>query len=190
MKTRILTMGQALLAFLKNQYVQRDGKETPFFAGAGGIFGHGFVAGFGQALHQDSEFPYVLCRNEQAMVHMATAYAKASNRLRTWACVSSIGPGATNMITGAANAASLGAHAVRVHTVADLETALDDARLQTLTSVIVIEVDKETRVPSYESWWDVPVAEVSGKEAVSTARRNYEKHIKRERFFLQQPRHE
>ncbi len=97
-------MAQALVAFLKEQYVERDGREVPFFAGVWGIFGHGNVAGIGQALHQDPSLRYYLCRNEQAMVHTAAAFAKMSNRLRTFACTSSIGPGATNMVTGAAAA--------------------------------------------------------------------------------------
>jgi 3D-(3,5/4)-trihydroxycyclohexane-1,2-dione acylhydrolase (decyclizing) len=97
-------MAQALTAFLKTQYVERDGREFPFFAGVWGIFGHGNVAGIGQALHQDPEFRYYQTRNEQAMVHTATAFAKMNNRLRTFACTSSIGPGATNMLTGAATA--------------------------------------------------------------------------------------
>ena len=104
MKTRRLTMAQALVLFLKNQFVERDGQETRFFAGAWGIFGHGCIAGVGQALQQNPDFPYYLCRNEQGAVHIATGFAKASNRLRTFACVSSIGPGATNMVTGAATA--------------------------------------------------------------------------------------
>src|SRR5205823_13466611 len=87
-----------------NQYVERDGREIPFFAGAWGIFGHGNVAGIGQALHQNPDFHYYVSKNEQAMVHTATAFAKMSNRLRAFACTSSIGPGATNMITGAATA--------------------------------------------------------------------------------------
>lgn len=99
-----LTMAQALIGFLKNQYVERDGNETPFFAGAWGIFGHGNIAGLGQALQENPDFRYYLSRNEQASVHIATAYAKARNRLATFACISSIGPGATNMITGAATA--------------------------------------------------------------------------------------
>ncbi len=102
MKTRRMTMAQALIQFLKQQYVERDGREHAFFAGMVGIFGHGNVAGIGQALQQNLDFPYILVRNEQAGVHMATGFAKASNRLRTFACTSSIGPGATNMITGAA----------------------------------------------------------------------------------------
>lgn len=103
MKSRRLTMAQALVAFLSRQYVERDGIEQPFFAGVWGIFGHGNVAGIGQALQQYAgAIRYYPARNEQAMVHTAVAFAKASNRLRTFACTSSIGPGATNMITGAA----------------------------------------------------------------------------------------
>jgi 3D-(3,5/4)-trihydroxycyclohexane-1,2-dione acylhydrolase (decyclizing) len=101
MTTR-LTVAQAIVAFLKNQYSQRDGKQQRLIEGCFGIFGHGNVAGLGQALEQDPELPYYLCRNEQAMVHTATAFAKTANRLRCLACTSSIGPGATNMITGAA----------------------------------------------------------------------------------------
>src|SRR5579864_1805113 len=99
--TRRLTMAQAVIAFLKNQYSERDGKEHRFFEGCLGIFGHGNVAGIGQALEQDPGLPYYLFRNEQAMVHAAAAFAKTSNRLRTLACTTSIGPGATNMVTGA-----------------------------------------------------------------------------------------
>lgn len=102
MKTRRVTVAQAIVAFLKNQYVERDGTENRFFAGMLGIFGHGNVAGIGQALQQNPDFPYVMVRNEQSSVHVAAAYAKTSNRMRTYACTSSIGPGATNMITGAA----------------------------------------------------------------------------------------
>src|ERR1700688_3233663 len=101
MTTR-LTVAQAVISFLKNQYSERDGKQHRLFEGCLGIFGHGNVAGIGQALEQDSGLPYYLFRNEQAMVHTAAAFAKTSNRLRTLACTSSIGPGATNMITGAA----------------------------------------------------------------------------------------
>jgi 3D-(3,5/4)-trihydroxycyclohexane-1,2-dione acylhydrolase (decyclizing) len=104
MKTQRLTTAQALITFLKNQYVERDGEEFSFFAGVWGIFGHGNVAGVGQALQQTPDFRYYLARNEQAMVHTATAYAKMRNRLSTFACTSSVGPGATNMITGAATA--------------------------------------------------------------------------------------
>ncbi|MCG9128961.1 3D-(3,5/4)-trihydroxycyclohexane-1,2-dione acylhydrolase (decyclizing) [Candidatus Poribacteria bacterium] len=105
MKSRKLTMGQAIVQFLTQQYVERDGEETAFFAGMFGIFGHGNVAGIGQALHQYSDsFRFFQTRNEQSMVHTAAAYAKMSNRLSTIACTSSIGPGATNMLTAAAGA--------------------------------------------------------------------------------------
>jgi len=97
-----LTVAQATIAFLKNQYVERDGVEQPFFAGCFGIFGHGNVAGLGQALQENPDFRYYQCRNEQSMVHTAVAYAKVKNRLSTFACTTSIGPGATNMLTGAA----------------------------------------------------------------------------------------
>jgi len=104
MSTRRLTMAQALVAFLKNQYVERDGRRLPFFGGVFGIFGHGIVAGLGQALQQNPDFRYYLVRNEQSSVHIAAAFAKMHNRLRTFVCTSSIGPGATNMVTGAAMA--------------------------------------------------------------------------------------
>lgn len=104
MKMRRLTTAQALISFLAKQYVERDGREHMFFAGVWGIFGHGNIAGVGQALQQQSTLRYYLARNEQAMVHTSTAFAKMSNRMRAFACTSSIGPGATNMITGAATA--------------------------------------------------------------------------------------
>src|SRR5208283_4049643 len=99
---RRLTAAQALVTHLQNQYSERDGKEYRFIQGCFGIFGHGNVGGIGQALEQDSTLRYYLCRNEQAMVHTAAAFAKATFRKQTLACTSSIGPGATNMITGAA----------------------------------------------------------------------------------------
>src|SRR5437660_6440189 len=102
--TKRLTMAQAVIAFLKNQYVERDRREQPFFAGCFGIFGHGNIGGIGQALQEMPMFRYYQARNEQAMVHAATAYAKVKNRLQAFACTSSIGPGATNMLTGAATA--------------------------------------------------------------------------------------
>ena len=103
MGTTRLTMAQALVRFLANQYVERDGVEQRFFAGCFGIFGHGNVAGVGQALQQYAgDLTYYQARNEQAMVHAAAAYARQKNRLQTLACTTSIGPGATNMVTGAA----------------------------------------------------------------------------------------
>ncbi len=105
MKTTRLTMAQALVQFLANQYVERDGVEHRFFAGCWGIFGHGNVGGVGQALHEHpDELTYFQARNEQAMVHIASGFARMSSRLSTFACTTSIGPGATNMVTGAAAA--------------------------------------------------------------------------------------
>src|SRR5713101_6021519 len=95
-------MAQAVISFLKSQYSERDGKQHRLFEGCFGIFGHGNVAGIGQALEQDPGLPYYLFRNEQAMVHAAVAFAKTTFRMRTMVCTSSIGPGATNMVTGAA----------------------------------------------------------------------------------------
>src|SRR4051795_12479625 len=98
-----LTAAQALVRFLAAQHVERDGQRGRFFGGCFGIFGHGNVAGIGQALLQHPELlRYHQARNEQAMVHAAAAYARMRNRLGTLACTSSIGPGATNLVTGAA----------------------------------------------------------------------------------------
>jgi 3D-(3,5/4)-trihydroxycyclohexane-1,2-dione acylhydrolase (decyclizing) len=112
-----LTVGQAVVRFLAAQRSERDGIEHRLFAGCSGIFGHGNVAGIGQGLleaelqeakrseaerRQGPGLRYYQARNEQAMVHTATGFARMRNRLSMWACTSSIGPGATNMITGAA----------------------------------------------------------------------------------------
>src|SRR4051794_4751978 len=102
-----LTVAQAMVKFLSAQYSERDGVEQRLFAGCLGIFGHGNVAGLGQALLQSEledphTLPYVLGRNEQAMVHTAVAYARMKNRLQTYAVSTSVGPGATNLLTGAA----------------------------------------------------------------------------------------
>ena len=107
-----LTVAQATIRFLGNQYVERDGERTKFFAGCFGIFGHGNVAGLGQALLQaevdamqsgtEPTLRYVLGRNEQAVVHSAVAYARQKDRLQTCAVTASVGPGSTNMLTGAA----------------------------------------------------------------------------------------
>jgi 3D-(3,5/4)-trihydroxycyclohexane-1,2-dione acylhydrolase (decyclizing) len=100
-----MTMAQALVRFLVQQDVSRDGVARRFINGVFGIFGHGNVTGLGQALEEVGEdLPFHRAQNEQAMVHTASAYAKLSNRLQALACTSSVGPGATNMITGAAAA--------------------------------------------------------------------------------------
>ncbi|MEJ3652253.1 3D-(3,5/4)-trihydroxycyclohexane-1,2-dione acylhydrolase (decyclizing) [Actinomycetes bacterium KLBMP 9759] len=98
-----LTVAQALVRFLANQYSERDGVEQRFVPGCFGIFGHGNVAGVGQALLEMSDvMPYHLARNEQGMVHTAVGYSRMRNRLQAMACTASIGPGSTNMLTGAA----------------------------------------------------------------------------------------
>ena len=104
MKSIRLTVAQAVIKYLNQQYVEREGKENKFFAGCFGILGHGNVAGMGQAIQQQNDLKYYQCRNEQSMVHTAAAYAKMKNRLSTFICTTSIGPGATNMITAAAGA--------------------------------------------------------------------------------------
>jgi 3D-(3,5/4)-trihydroxycyclohexane-1,2-dione acylhydrolase (decyclizing) len=98
-----ITAAQALVRFLAAQHVERDGTERRFFEGCFGIFGHGNVAGIGEALYQHPDLlTYYQARNEQAMVHTAVGFARMRNRLATLACTTSIGPGATNLVTGAA----------------------------------------------------------------------------------------
>ena len=102
-----LTVAQAVVRFLAQQYSERDGVERRFFEGCFGIFGHGNVAGIGQALlQQELDDPaalrYYQARNEQGMVHASAAFARMRNRLATLACTASIGPGSSNMLTGAA----------------------------------------------------------------------------------------
>ncbi len=105
MKTRRLTTAQALVQFLIQQQTRRDGVTRRFIPKVLGIFGHGNVAGLGEALQAaGNDLPYIPGRNEQALVHAAAGFAKMTNRLQTLACTSSVGPGATNMITGAAGA--------------------------------------------------------------------------------------
>jgi 3D-(3,5/4)-trihydroxycyclohexane-1,2-dione acylhydrolase (decyclizing) len=102
-----LTVAQALVRFLACQYTERDGVRQRLIPACFGIFGHGNVAGVGQALLQahetkEADLPYYQARNEQAMVHASVGFARMRNRLQTFACTASIGPGSTNMVTGAA----------------------------------------------------------------------------------------
>jgi 3D-(3,5/4)-trihydroxycyclohexane-1,2-dione acylhydrolase (decyclizing) len=107
LRTVRLTVAQALVRFLANQYSERDGERQRLIPGCFGIFGHGNVAGVGQALLQaaetgEADLRYYLARNEQAMVHASVGFARMRNRLQAFACTASIGPGSTNMVTGAA----------------------------------------------------------------------------------------
>ena len=103
MTTHRLTVAQALLRFLANQHTERDGQRQRLIAGCWGIFGHGNVAGVGQALLESGDrMPYLQGRNEQSMVHAAVGFARQRNRMSTYAVTTSIGPGATNLVTGAA----------------------------------------------------------------------------------------
>ena len=103
MTTIRLTMAQALVRFLTAQNSEIDGQEVPLFAGVFAIFGHGNVAALGEALYQAREaLPTLRAHNEQAMAHAAIAFAKTLRRRRMMACTTSIGPGATNMVTAAA----------------------------------------------------------------------------------------
>lgn len=103
MTTRRLTVAQALVEFLAHQYTERDGRRHRLIAACWGIFGHGNVAGVGQALLETGDaLPYLQGRNEQAMVHAAVGYARHNDRLSAHAVTTSIGPGATNLVTGAA----------------------------------------------------------------------------------------
>lgn len=105
MKTQKMTVGQALTIFLDNQYINFDGKEYKFVEGIFAIFGHGNVVGFGEALaHIKHNLKFIIGRNEQGMAHAATAFARQNRRLKIYACTSSIGPGAINMITAAGTA--------------------------------------------------------------------------------------
>ncbi len=151
--TQRMTMAQAVIAFLKNQYVERDGQEQAFFAGCFGIFGHGNIAGIGQALQEMPEFRYYQARNEQAMVHSATAYAKTRNRL--------------------------------CKTYADFSAALKAVQSTDTTTVIYIRNDRYVGIPNYESWWDVPVAEVSTMPQVEKAHAEWAEMRSQERYFLE-----
>lgn len=103
MSTTRLTMAQALVRWMTTQFVEIDGQVQPYFAGVWAIFGHGNVAGMGEALAQcTDQLPTLRAHNEQGMAHAAIAFAKASRRERAMACTTSIGPGATNMVTASA----------------------------------------------------------------------------------------
>ncbi|QSH41840.1 3D-(3,5/4)-trihydroxycyclohexane-1,2-dione acylhydrolase (decyclizing) [Lentisphaerota bacterium ZTH] len=107
MKTVRMTMAQALVQFIDKQFIELDGVEHKFVQGMFGIFGHGNVTGLGEALaYTDNDITFIQGHNEQGMVHAATAYAKQRNRLGIYACTTSVGPGALNLVPGAATATS------------------------------------------------------------------------------------
>jgi 3D-(3,5/4)-trihydroxycyclohexane-1,2-dione acylhydrolase (decyclizing) len=153
MKTQKLTVAQAIIRFLQQQYVERDGVENQFFAGCFGIFGHGNVGGIGQALYESPAFRYYQSRNEQAMVHTAAAFAKMKNRLQTFACTSSIGPGATNMLTAAA-AATINRIPVLLLPGDIFSTRMVDPVLQQLESAATPDISVNDCFKPVSRYWD------------------------------------
>ena len=151
-----LTVAQATIRFLANQYVERDGERTKFFAGAFGIFGHGNVAGLGQALLQDETL---------GSQRFGTAYRYRTHDGRL--------DGAKLPVDLAANAAGLGADVVKVVTAAEFSDAVKGAKASDRTTVIHVETDPLIPAPDSESWWDVPVSEVSTLESTQTAYQTY-----------------
>jgi 3D-(3,5/4)-trihydroxycyclohexane-1,2-dione acylhydrolase (decyclizing) len=185
-RTRRLTLAQALVEFLANQHSERDGREQRLFAGCFGIFGHGNVAGVGQALQQYADrLRYYQARNEQGMVHAAAGYARQRNRLATFACTTSIGPGATNLVTGAATANDcllpVSRYWDRINRPEQLPGSLLEA-MRVLTDPA--ETDPAAYVTIGGAWWDVAVAEVATSEPVREARAGYERNRQTQRPYL------
>ncbi len=149
-----LTTGQALVRYLMNQRIEFDGREEPFFAGMWGIFGHGNIGGVAEALQEvGPAFPYYLGRNEQAMVHAAVAFAKLKNRRQAFACLTSIGPGATNMVTGAATA-TVNRLPVLLVSGDTFTERLQDPVLQQITSEHAGDVTANDTFRSVVRYWD------------------------------------
>lgn len=149
-----LTTGQALVRYLMNQRIEFDGNEEPFFAGMWGIFGHGNIGGVAEALQETGPaFPYYLGRNEQAMVHAAVAFAKLKNRRQAFACLTSIGPGSTNMITGAATA-TINRVPVLLISGDTFTERLQDPVLQQLVSEHAGDVTASDAFRSVVRYWD------------------------------------
>jgi 3D-(3,5/4)-trihydroxycyclohexane-1,2-dione acylhydrolase (decyclizing) len=153
-----ITAAQATIEFLTTQYVEPDGVERLLFACGCGIVGQVNLVGVGQALQQDQEFPCYLSRNEHAMVHTAVAVSNMTDRLRTFAGTTAIGPGPTNMPSGAATTSinrilgplPSGDIFVR-HYLGELRQALIAAATNLRTTATVIEGDRNAGVPGYES---------------------------------------
>jgi 3D-(3,5/4)-trihydroxycyclohexane-1,2-dione acylhydrolase (decyclizing) len=156
-----LTVAQALVRFLAQQHAERDGAEHQLIAGCFGIFGHGNVAGVGEALLEAEQLGvdagrqlrYYQARNEQAMVHTAAAYARMRNRLATFACTSSIGPGATNMVTGAA-LATINRLPVLLLPGDIFATRVADPVLQQLESPASYDVSVNDSLQPVSRFWD------------------------------------
>lgn len=149
-----LTTSQALVRYLMNQRIGYDGTEEPFFAGMWGIFGHGNIGGVAEALQEvGPAFPYYLGRNEQAMVHAAIAFAKLKNRRQAFACLTSIGPGSTNMVTGAATA-TINRVPVLLVSGDTFAERLQDPVLQQLVSEHAGDVTASDTFRSVVRYWD------------------------------------
>ena len=179
MLTIKLTVAQVIISYLKNQYVERDGLECPFFAGCAGILGHGNLAGFGQALQQDPDFPYIMVRNEQAAVHMAAGYAKMKNRLpvlllpgdifgqRTVAPVLQQLESPFSQNLSVNNCFKpVSKYWDRIYRPEQILTALPEV-MRMLTS------PSNTGCVTLSVPQDVPIAEIAQSEAVNMARENY-----------------
>ena len=180
-----LTAAQAMMRWLSVQMTE-DGER--FIEGVWAIFGHGNVAGIGEALHGISKaLPTWRGQNEQTMAHAAIAYAKTKRRRRAHAVTSSIGPGATNMaqpeIDLVAHAAAMGARAEKAADIAELEAMIIDARSRDVPSVIVIETDAVPGTGAGGHWWDVAVPQTGGPERLDKARARYNAHAALQRTF-------
>jgi 3D-(3,5/4)-trihydroxycyclohexane-1,2-dione acylhydrolase (decyclizing) len=149
-----LTTSQALVRYLMNQHVDVDGEQSPFFAGMWGIFGHGNIGGVAEALQEvGPAFPYYLGRNEQGMAHAAIAFAKLKRRRQAFACLTSIGPGSTNMVTAAATA-TINRIPLLLLSGDTFTERLQDPVLQQLTSEHAGDVTVSDSFRSVTRWWD------------------------------------
>jgi 3D-(3,5/4)-trihydroxycyclohexane-1,2-dione acylhydrolase (decyclizing) len=149
-----LTTSQALVRYLMNQWVEVDGQRERFFAGMWGIFGHGNIGGVAEALQEvGPEFPYYLGRNEQGMAHAAIAFAKLKRRRQAFACLTSIGPGSTNMVTAAATA-TINRLPLLLISGDTFTERLQDPVLQQLASEHAGDVTVSDSFRPVVRWWD------------------------------------
>jgi TPP-dependent trihydroxycyclohexane-1,2-dione (THcHDO) dehydratase len=200
-----------VVKFLGAQYSESDGEEQKLFAGCFGIFGHGNVAGIGQALLQaeleePDTLPYILGRNEQAMVHTAVAYARMKNWLQTYASIGSLSESLgsqrfgtqyryRNRETGrldgeklpvdlASNAGSLGVQVIKSTTTGEFAEAIKAAKAADHSVVIYVETDPLIGAPDSESWWDVSVSATSTLESTQQAPKTYDEYKATQKLFL------